>query len=383
MKQTCFEMLREIGFEIGLVNDMTITSFTDTALRAQLLMYLNRAKEWVVENVDLHSLRISVPFETVDSYSTGTVSVTASDTTVTGLGTTFTAAMVGRKIQIGTDLVCYEILKYTSGVSIEIDRPYAGTAQSAVAFVIFQNDYALSPRLSSIIDITSPRQNWTVKKKPIGWINSRYPNPLQGSGEPQVFSDMGVKVTQELTLTAGASTSTTSLVCTTLANKNIQNYYKDWQVYNTTRSANSRVSSYEVSTTALALETAISAQVVTDIFNISKREMVIRLAPTPLDQLQFMANGTKDATMFVNDYDYETEIDADFEVILKKRAMAEYYLPRDKDRAAIYVAQADEIKDNLVAFNETSGVTNYAFTGGVSQPVSSVWGDTYTRNEPY
>jgi len=65
-------------------------------------------------------------------YTTGTVTTLANGgTTVTGSGTTWTAAMVGRYIRITSDGEWYKITARASNTSITIEKPYQGTAISA------------------------------------------------------------------------------------------------------------------------------------------------------------------------------------------------------------------------------------------------------------
>lgn len=70
-------------------------------------------------------------------YTTGTASINNGSKTVTGAGTTFTAAMVGRFISFtsGDDLL-YEIASYTSATEITLTKPYAGSNVASSAFVI-------------------------------------------------------------------------------------------------------------------------------------------------------------------------------------------------------------------------------------------------------
>lgn len=83
--------------------------------------------------------RIKTAPLTIADYTTGTiVSIANGATTVVGSGTTWTADMVGRYIQIiqttaanGGDGMWYQIGAYTSATSIELLKPYEGTSISA------------------------------------------------------------------------------------------------------------------------------------------------------------------------------------------------------------------------------------------------------------
>lgn len=77
----------------------------------------------------------------VDDYVAATVTVTAGSITVTGSGTTFTPAMVGRWFQI-TDTATpgqgygYKIASYVSATSITLETYWAGANASGVAYRI-------------------------------------------------------------------------------------------------------------------------------------------------------------------------------------------------------------------------------------------------------
>lgn len=66
-----------------------------------------------------------------DDYTTGTIStLTNGQSTVTGSGTTFTSAMVGRFIKINNDGQWYEIESYSSATSITLVKAYDGATIS-------------------------------------------------------------------------------------------------------------------------------------------------------------------------------------------------------------------------------------------------------------
>ncbi len=70
-----------------------------------------------------------------DNYVTGTVTLTNASTVVTGSGTTFTAAMVGRWIQ-GPDKRWYKIATFTSTTVLGLQKAFQGTTGSALAYII-------------------------------------------------------------------------------------------------------------------------------------------------------------------------------------------------------------------------------------------------------
>lgn len=79
-------------------------------------------------------------------YNTGTVSVSAGGTTVTGSGTTFTSAMVGRFIRMNGEDLLYRITAFGSGTSVTIETYQGESALSAVAYEIVDERQALPVR---------------------------------------------------------------------------------------------------------------------------------------------------------------------------------------------------------------------------------------------
>ena len=77
----------------------------------------------------------------VSDYSTGSVTVTANSATVSGSGTTFTAAMVGRWFCVTDPTLSgqgywYRISAFTNTGQITLGWPYTGTTGSGVTYLI-------------------------------------------------------------------------------------------------------------------------------------------------------------------------------------------------------------------------------------------------------
>jgi hypothetical protein len=90
------------------------------------------------------------------SYTTGTVTVTQGDRTITGAGTTFTRDMVGQKIQItnSADTLdpandVYRITAFVSATELTIDIGYIPADGSGLSYEVFYDTYVLPPDFSS------------------------------------------------------------------------------------------------------------------------------------------------------------------------------------------------------------------------------------------
>lgn len=88
--------------------------------------------------ITVNSKRLAKDLTVADYTTGGILTAVNGSATITGTGTTFTASMVGRWLQIaetnaanGGDGFWYQILSYTSATSITLARNYAGTAITA------------------------------------------------------------------------------------------------------------------------------------------------------------------------------------------------------------------------------------------------------------
>lgn len=84
-------------------------------------------------------------FTLVAPYETGTVSVTNGNKTVTGDGTTFTSAMVGRKIRVNNEDAYYRIGAFVSTTEVTLEVAYGGDTATAQSYSIFKDEYRLAP----------------------------------------------------------------------------------------------------------------------------------------------------------------------------------------------------------------------------------------------
>jgi len=96
------------------------------------------------------------------AYSTGTVSVSNGFTTVTGSGTTWTAAMVGRQFRIGTSAPIYTVAQFNSATSIELDLPYGGADATGATYSIYQCYFTPPSDFHQFITLWDPAFNWQL-----------------------------------------------------------------------------------------------------------------------------------------------------------------------------------------------------------------------------
>jgi len=74
-----------------------------------------------------------------DNYTTGTITVTLNSATITGAGTTFTAAMVGRSLKVvdpNGDGMWYKIAAYVDATTLTLENTYAGATTASLSYII-------------------------------------------------------------------------------------------------------------------------------------------------------------------------------------------------------------------------------------------------------
>lgn len=93
---------------------------------------------------DLNYLYSETFFTTIAPYETGTITITDGSKTVTGSGTTFTAAMVNRKIRFASQTGYYRISAFVSTTELTLEAPYSGDSLSGETYSIFKDEYKLA-----------------------------------------------------------------------------------------------------------------------------------------------------------------------------------------------------------------------------------------------
>ena len=92
---------------------------------------------------------------TVAPYSTGTVSGSASSTTLTGASTVWTSSMANRFIRIGSGVFYLKISSVESNTSLTLEAALPAAVSASTTYSIFQHVYALPSDFGRLTSITS------------------------------------------------------------------------------------------------------------------------------------------------------------------------------------------------------------------------------------
>jgi len=187
------------------VKDITKLSNKDSLIKDSIQMGLNR-----LTSEPLPYLTEEGVIQTVAPYETGTVSVTNGSATVTGSGTTFTLAMVGRKIRVAGENTYYKIKSFSSATSITLENNFIGSTQSGSSFSIFKDEYRLAPDLDNYKAFKNLNNNSSIIDVDPLSFDIVQPSP-SATGTPLFSILQGNKLDTETTGTVSGSVNTTTL----------------------------------------------------------------------------------------------------------------------------------------------------------------------------
>ena len=125
---------------------------TDANQLALIKRWINRAQQEIWAEEDWNFALDRQILQTVVDVTAGTVSVTASDATVTGASTNFDSTHIGSYIQFSSSNNWYKITAVASATSLTIESDYVGTTDlSAGTYTIRKIFYSLGSTVEHIL----------------------------------------------------------------------------------------------------------------------------------------------------------------------------------------------------------------------------------------
>lgn len=141
---------------------------------------LNRSYQTLLDMHQWSFIKQESVFNTLAQEATGTVTVVAGSTTVTGIGTAFTAAMAGRFIKLFGQPQFYKIATVDVALQTLTLEGAAATGVTSGGYNIFQHQY---PKPTSCKHISNIRRQLALAEKPLEWLDGFDPD-REGNGEP-------------------------------------------------------------------------------------------------------------------------------------------------------------------------------------------------------
>ena len=161
--------------------------------------------------LDLPHLMTDGYVTTVAPYTTGTVTATNDSTTITGASTIFTAAMIGRKIRVGSDTAWYRISAFVSTTEVTLESVYQGTTGSLQTYSIYKDEYKLPADMDTYKVMRQIENNQSLIDLENTAFDLAVPVP-NSAGDPAYSilggSKLDTYTTGTITVTVGSTTIT-------------------------------------------------------------------------------------------------------------------------------------------------------------------------------
>lgn len=242
----------------------------------------------------------SYVLNTVATYTTGTAQVTNGSSIVTGVGTTFTSSMVGRKFRHSNESSYYYILSYQSVTQITLKSPYQGATDSTgSSYTIYKDEYRLAPDVDKYKKSIQIQNGVAIQDIPITTFDNIFPTP-QSYADPNLAMMIGTKL----------DTYSTGTVSATIATKVITGVGTSW----TTVEGLGRLSDILVGTnrytvksvdsdTQITVYENIVSTVSTNTYTITLNNLVLQYYPVPNIQENIYYRAFRVPDVLANDYD--------------------------------------------------------------------------------
>jgi hypothetical protein len=120
----------------------------------------------------------------IEDVTTTTVTVTNNDATITHVGTSFTAAMVGRWFKTTDDPTFYRIASFTDTSNMELETVWEGTTASGASYTIGESPeippelHSLLPHFAAAEFYSGPRKDFAAAQSHMNYFwTGDYTNP--------------------------------------------------------------------------------------------------------------------------------------------------------------------------------------------------------------
>lgn len=124
--------------------------------------FINTAYSRALTEVNWNAQRGEGEFIIPATYNTGTATVTQNSTSVSGVGTTWTSAMIGRQFFVTGRGPFYTITAVGSSTSLTLDRVYAGVSASGVTYDILSVYLTAPSDFLQFLAVMDRDNNWRL-----------------------------------------------------------------------------------------------------------------------------------------------------------------------------------------------------------------------------
>lgn len=125
--------------------------------------FINEAYSNALSYTDWNALRAQNSFIIPAAYETGVATVTQNSTSVTGLGVTWTSAMIGRQFIIDGQAPYYTISAVPNSFTLTLETPYGGADATGIEYSIVKVLVEVPDDFIGFWSVWDPVNNWRLR----------------------------------------------------------------------------------------------------------------------------------------------------------------------------------------------------------------------------
>lgn len=168
-------------------------TFLDIQTQVIAISNVQQQPDLVKKSINIALLRIAEYFEwpfymvntgvisTVAPYSTGTITAVNGLNAVVGVGTIWTANMVGRKIRLGNGQPYYRIKTIDSTTALTLTAPYQSDSVTDTTYTIYKDEYRLASDVDTYKTIVQIQNAIAMFSTPPARFDKFFPSPYSYS----------------------------------------------------------------------------------------------------------------------------------------------------------------------------------------------------------
>jgi hypothetical protein len=125
--------------------------------------FINNAYRKIIDKRNWYGLLVQGEIIVPQVYTEGNVTFTSGSTAVVGVGTNFTAAMVGRQIRVGFTTPIMTIATVTDATHLTLSLPWGAQTYTNVGYSIFQQLVTFGYNIRRVLSVLNMVQGWQLR----------------------------------------------------------------------------------------------------------------------------------------------------------------------------------------------------------------------------
>lgn len=125
--------------------------------------FISQSYRRIVDSRDYYGMLVKGQVNVPNAYTLGTCLVTYGSNTVTGVGMSWNASMVGYQFRVGFSTPIYTITQVVSPTQLKLDLVWGSMTQNGVSYQIFNNIVSFGSNIKRLLTVVNQRQGYRLK----------------------------------------------------------------------------------------------------------------------------------------------------------------------------------------------------------------------------